>query len=88
MLVEIRRRTGRQPAEYLADGGFMEREVITQVTADGLHDLWADAQGPTAAGSRGAVTRRYAGGRGLARPHADAGGRKTSTRTAPRRPSG
>ena len=36
MLVEIRRRTGRQPAEYLADGGFMEREVITQVTADGL----------------------------------------------------
>ena len=36
MLVEIRRRTGRQPAEYFADGGFMEREVITQVTADGL----------------------------------------------------
>ena len=36
---------------------------------------------PDRRGYRGAVTRRFAGGRGLARPHADAGGKRERTRS-------
>lgn len=36
MLAEIVRRTGVHPAEYLVDGGFMNREAITDATALGV----------------------------------------------------